>query len=140
MSNPGGSAAGLLICTWRCFVKVRNTANGATEHVENNNPTILTLIKLGLLEIVSNEPGDLVQTPTGFTVRQMEPAAVPQWNVGTVRIADSTFPAITFTVGTTVYERFCGEPGEAHHGFGKRVVPPDVLKAYAKLYKQTKGR
>jgi hypothetical protein len=117
---------------------VKNVHTGKTAHVPNSDTTIHSLIRLGLLEIVQHEAGDLIKTCNGSVMPQMAPAPTPKWDVSMVRAGSlpEAFPAIVFTVGTTNYERFAGEPEEAHTAFGKRMVPPAVLKAYAALYKQ----
>jgi hypothetical protein len=126
----------------RLFMLVKNTVTGAQEHVPSN-ALMHSLIKMGLLELVTHDVGDPVKANNGAIIPTMEPPAVPQWSVAMVRTgsAQEEFPAIVFRVGTSVYERWCGEPQDAHQGFGRRVVPHTVIKEYAELYKQwAKGK
>jgi|SRR5581483_9995884 len=110
---------------------------GKTKHYANNDPTAHSLIQSGLLRLIENEVGELVKGPNGGFFPKSAPAPEPRWSVQMVTGgADSQrFPAIVFEVGTTNYERFAGDPKEAAQGFGKREVPSDILKQYAKMHR-----
>jgi hypothetical protein len=134
----------------KCPVKVRNKITGETaEHVRNNNESIHLLIKLGVLEVVdaTPAPGEMVRAQNGCMIPASAPPAEPRWYVGTMttncysdqfdRVGTSkTIPCIVFEVGTTNKEAYMGEPEHAAQGFGKRTVPADILKQYAKAHKE----
>jgi hypothetical protein len=131
-------------------VKVRNKLTGETaDHVRNNNETIHTLIKLGVLEVVDDTPapGEWVRTQNGAVLPVSAPPPVPRWYVGTFRGnyrvdqfddqgVPATMPAIFFEIGSTNKEMYAGEPEYAAQGFGKRTVPAEILKEYARAHKQ----
>jgi hypothetical protein len=132
-------------------MKVRNKATGVETHVRNNSEDINALIRLGFLEVIGYDPGDLVRAPNGQVIPAMQPAPQPTWLLARVTInqlshkfehqgVPTQVPAITFTVGSSAYEQYTGEPKEAHKGFGLRTVPADILKQYAKAYKEFYGK
>ena len=125
---------------------------GKIKHFPSNDASAHTMIKSGMLRLVEHEPGDFVRMGNGAVIPMMAPPAQPVWALASVTHATfrnnfehqavpEQVPAITFTVGTGIYEQFTGEPKEAHQGFGLRKVPDDILKAYARAYKETyRGR
>jgi hypothetical protein len=123
-------------------VKVRNKLTGETaDHVRNNNETIHTLVKLGVLEVVDDTPapGEMVRAQNGALFPVSQPPATPRWYVGTFAGGGNDpqhIPCVVYEVGTTNYERFCGEPEDLRRGiaFGRRVVPADIVKEYEKAY------
>jgi len=129
----------------KCIVKVRNRITGATtDHVRRNNETILTLVKLGILEIVddTSELGEMIRTGNGAVLPAMGPPAQQRWYVAHISLSrtnSSQVPAIVFQVGAAVYESFTGAPENMTTGcrtrFDKNNVPPDILKQYVQTHK-----
>ncbi len=127
-------------------MQVRNKLTGATTHVKNNDTTIQALLKLGVLEVVANDPGDWIKTPNGAVVPMMAPPPAPKWSVALVgatkpdkvgELGDTTrIPAIVFEIGNTVYERYVGPPKDIKKAWGKRAVPAEIWQQYSKLYKE----
>jgi hypothetical protein len=114
---------------------VKNKVTGAEEHVPSN-ALMHSLIKLGLLQLVQHDAGDPVQANNGAIIPHMGPPVLPEWHVRMVRVSQEEFPAIVYTIGANVYERWAGEPQDAHKGFGLRVVPHNVVKEYTSLYRE----
>ncbi len=130
-------------------MKVRNKLTGATtDHVRRNNETILTLVKLGVLEIVDDtpEPGEMIRTGNGAVLPAMERAPQPRWSVAQIpvnHVNTRRVVAIVFEVGITVHEAFTGEPETIKScggRFSKANVPADILKEYARAYKEFYGK
>jgi hypothetical protein len=120
---------------------------GTIKHFPNNDPTAHMMIRAGALRMAETEPGDMIRTGNGAVIPKMAPPAQPVWALATINVTNyrdnferqgvpTHVPAITFTVGTSIYEQYTGEPKEAHTGFGRRVVPDNILKAYAQAYKE----
>lgn len=118
-------------------MQVRNKLNGNITSAPTNDNAIRAMIRLGILEVVGTDPGDMVRTSNGAVLPAMQPAPEPRWSVQMTTSGTETarFPAIVFEVGTTNYERFAGLPEDAQHGFGKRTVPDEIIKQYAKFHK-----
>jgi hypothetical protein len=112
---------------------------GEIKHFPNNDNTAHTLIKAGVLRLIETEPGDLVKMPNGIVIPKMEPPAEPKWSVAMVAQNGNSIeriPAIIFEVGSTIYERFCGEPKQVKTAWAKRVVPAEIVAQYTKLHKE----
>jgi len=125
---------------------------GTTKHYANNDPTAHNLIKSGLLRLIETEPGDMVRMGNGQIIPKMQPPPEPKWSVALVgatvyqhqwaRDASeiTRLPAIVFEVGSTVYERFTGDPKDIKDTWPKREVPKHIVEAYAKLHKAHHGK
>jgi hypothetical protein len=121
---------------------------GTIKHFANNDNTAHTLIRAGALRLVENEPGDMVKMPNGQVIPKMGPPPEPKWTVALVgatvyqhRFASDAaeitrVPAIVFEVGSTVYERYTGEPKDIKDAWPKRYVPERIAEQYAKLHKE----
>ena len=127
-------------------MQVCNKLTGVVTHVKNNDAGINALIKLGILEVVAHDPGDLVRAQNGGVFPVMDPPATPQFVCGRVTInqridqfdqqgAPATLPAIIFTFGSREYQAYTGDPKDAQQFFAGRHIPEDVFKQYAKAYK-----
>ena len=118
---------------------------GTIKHYPNNDATAHNLIKSGLLRVVETEPGDMVRMGNGQIIPKMQPAPAPRWYIGTIEVQSACEGFAHVDVGkrvpTLVYEglgqkvQWAGSPKDAQqHGFGKRVVPADILLEYAKAH------
>jgi hypothetical protein len=118
-------------------MKCEIISTGEVKHFPNNDATAHTLIKAGVLRLIENEPGDLVRAQNGGVFPVSQPPVEPRWTVGLAAVGEGNHvPAIVFEWGTTVYERFCGEPATVKQGvaFNKRAVPADIAKQYEQLH------
>jgi hypothetical protein len=116
-------------------MKVKNISNGQTAHVPNNDPSVLALIQLGVLEVVKEEP--------------KPKEVIPEWSCVT-KINEKTLTPMLYIrhhmiTGTTYYN---GSPDKAAQGFfywqwsGEAqanvftgpVPPADVIAQYKSLY------
>ena len=120
-------------------MKCEIVATKEIKHFANNDSTAHTLIKAGVLRLIETEPGEMVRMGNGAVIPKMEPAPEPKWTVAMVVAHGSDtpikIPAIVFQIGSTIYERFCGEPAQVKKAWSRRVVPDDILKQYAKTFK-----
>ena len=129
-------------------MQVRNKLNGNVTSVPTNDNGIRALIRLGILEVIDNTPapGEWVRTQNGAMQPAPEPPATPRWYVGTMSAGSTDnlgrqgdevkIPIVVFEVGTTIFERFCGDPQILIDGqaFGRRTVPADIIAAYEKAH------
>jgi len=124
-------------------MQVKNKLNGNITSVPTNDNGIRALIRLGVLEVVGHEKGDMVQAQNGRVFPVMDPPAAPKWIVTTMSVggADAQrVPAIIFEIGSTVREFYTHDPADAKRAFGNRDVPKEILKQYAAACKAHYGK
>lgn len=119
---------------------------GTIKHFANNDATAHTMIRCGALRLVENEPGDMVRMGNGQIIPKMAPPPEPKWTVGLTgaivyannfdKGEPKRVPAIVFEVGTTVYERYTGDPKDIKEAWPKRDVPKHIVEQYIKLHKE----
>jgi len=67
-------------------MQVKNKLNGNITSVPTNDNGIRALIRLGVLEVVGHEKGDMVQAQNGRVFPVMDPPAAPKWIVTTMSV------------------------------------------------------
>jgi hypothetical protein len=116
-------------------MKCEIVSTGEVKHFSNNDVTAHTLINAGVLRLVENEPGDMVKAQNGGVFPVMQPAPEPRWYLAMAEVNNNgKIPALVFEIGTTTKVRFAGEPEDVAQAFGRRTVPADIAKQYAKLH------
>ena len=126
-------------------MKVRNVVTKEETHVCNNDPAILKMIKLGLLQIVDATPdyrtGDVIDTGRGIFPAMAPPkTAQTTWGVGFTNRFKERVHAITATCSSCGQHMFHdGLPEKCpvfvHCGTSER-APQHVVVEYAKGWKK----